>query len=270
VNLSVVDGCCADSYNQMSPYDAPGTYSLLQYAELVRAIWYPIGGFHKVVEALVNVGKRYGVTYRLNTPVAKVNISADGSRATGVTLESGEVLDASLVVCNADLVYAYNNLFPTTPYAKSLKKRPASCSSISFYWALDQKVPELKTHNIFLAGDYKASFEAIFTDHKLPEEPSFYVNVPSRVDPTAAPEGKDAVIVLIPLGHLLEEDGEGLSGRLDWEDITNKLRQVIVKTMEARIGVNVGKMIVKEQINNPLTCTSPFFQSVEDFCSQDM
>jgi phytoene desaturase (3,4-didehydrolycopene-forming) len=244
---------------QMSPYDAPGTYSLLQYAELVRAIWYPIGGFHKVVEALVNIGKRHGVDYRLNTDVAKVNTSADGSRATGVTLASGEVLDASVVVCNADLVYAYNNLFPPTPYAKSLTTRAASCSSISFYWALDRRVPALKTHNIFLAGDYKASFDAIFTEHTFPPEPSFYVNVPSRVDPTAAPEGKDAVIVLIPIGHLLEgADGQGIDKSLDFDKIAAQLKDVVLRTIEARIGMNIGGMIVKEQVNNPMVWKQKF------------
>ena len=31
-----------------SPFDAPGTYSLLQYTELAEGIWYPIGGFNAV------------------------------------------------------------------------------------------------------------------------------------------------------------------------------------------------------------------------------
>lgn len=35
-------------YMGMSPFDAPGTYSLLQYTELAEGIWYPIGGFHRV------------------------------------------------------------------------------------------------------------------------------------------------------------------------------------------------------------------------------
>lgn len=35
-------------YMGMSPFDAPGTYSLLQYTELAEGIWYPRGGFHKV------------------------------------------------------------------------------------------------------------------------------------------------------------------------------------------------------------------------------
>lgn len=38
----------ASMYMGMSPYDAPGTYSLLQYTELAEGIWYPIGGFWKV------------------------------------------------------------------------------------------------------------------------------------------------------------------------------------------------------------------------------
>ena len=35
-------------YMGMSPFDAPSTYSLLQYAEQVQGIWYPEGGFFKV------------------------------------------------------------------------------------------------------------------------------------------------------------------------------------------------------------------------------
>jgi len=35
-------------YMGMSPFDAPGTYSLLQYTELAEGIWYPRGGFHRV------------------------------------------------------------------------------------------------------------------------------------------------------------------------------------------------------------------------------
>lgn len=37
-------------YMGMSPFDAPGTYSLLQYTELAEGIWYPLGGFHKVTK----------------------------------------------------------------------------------------------------------------------------------------------------------------------------------------------------------------------------
>jgi phytoene dehydrogenase-like protein len=35
----------ATMYMGMSPFEAPGTYSLLQYTELTEGIWYPRGGF---------------------------------------------------------------------------------------------------------------------------------------------------------------------------------------------------------------------------------
>lgn len=94
---------------------------------------YPKGGFHVVLDALVRVGERFGVEYRLSTPVAHVNVDGYSKRATGVTLASGEVLNADIVLVNADLVYAYNELLPSSPQASSLSKKPASCSSISFY-----------------------------------------------------------------------------------------------------------------------------------------
>ena len=34
-----------------------------------------------------------------------------------------------------------------------------------FYWGVDKVYPQLGTHNVFLAGDYKASFDAIFNDN---------------------------------------------------------------------------------------------------------
>lgn len=38
----------ASMYLGMSPFDAPATYSLLQYSELTDGIWYPAGGFQGV------------------------------------------------------------------------------------------------------------------------------------------------------------------------------------------------------------------------------
>lgn len=136
-------------YMGMSPFDAPGTYSLLQYTELAEGIWYPRGGFHIVLDGLVKIGQRLGVNYRLSTEVSAITMSPDGKRAEGVRLGTGEELSADIVVVNADLVYAYNNLLPSSGKAKSLSRKSASCSSVSFYWAMDEKVPELRPTTSF-------------------------------------------------------------------------------------------------------------------------
>ncbi|KAJ4327386.1 hypothetical protein N0V84_002157 [Fusarium piperis] len=80
--------------------------------------------------------------------------------------------------------------------------------------------------------------------HLIPTEPSFYVNVPSRVDPSAAPEGKDSIVVLVPVGHLLSDKSgthRGLSksakisegivnSTQDWESMVSLITHEIINT----------------------------------------
>ncbi|KAF5023290.1 hypothetical protein F66182_4671 [Fusarium sp. NRRL 66182] len=259
-------------YMGMSPFDAPGTYSLLQYTELAEGILYPRGGFHKVVEALVNVGQRLGVEYRLSTPVQSISVDQASGKANGIVLGDGSLLEADIVISNADLVYTYNNLLPKTKYADSLSKRETSCSSISFYWSVSKLVPELNAHNIFLADEYQESFDSIFKEHLIPTQPSFYVNVPSRVDPSAAPDGKDSIVVLVPVGHLLSDSAgthrglskSGKSGVIknaqdqDWEKMVSLARDTILSTIRARIGVDLAPLITNEIINTPYTWQEKF------------
>ena len=249
-------------YMGMSPFDAPGTYSLLQYTELAEGIWYPKGGFHRVVEALVKVGERLGVTYRLSSPISSIEIDQTTKRATGVRLGDGQLLTADVVIINADLVYAYNNLLPPSSQAETLRRRPASCSSISFYWAMNRKIPELSTHNIFLADDYRESFDDIFKKQMIPQQPSFYVNVPSRIDSTASPEGTDAIVVLVPVGHLLnEKEGRGLDmhSKQDWDSMVHKARNTVFATIEARTGARgLQQALLKEISNTPQSWKDAF------------
>ena len=234
-------------YMGMSPFEAPGTYSLLQYTELAEGIWYPIGGFHAVIDAIVKIAERHGATFRLSTPVSRINIDPASNAATGVTLASGETLKADLTIVNADLVYATKHLLPPSRATSSLTQRATSCSSISFYWALHSQIPVLHAHNIFLAAAYQASFDDIFKRHLLPADPSFYVNVPSRIDPSAAPAGTDAVVVLVPCGHLV--DGEARN----WAALVDETRAAIVATVKARAGVDFAPLIAHERVNTPET-----------------
>ncbi|KAF7594823.1 hypothetical protein BBP40_008153 [Aspergillus hancockii] len=245
-------------YLGMSPYRAPGTYSLLQYIETVDGIWYPQGGFQSVLKALVDIGKRSGVEYLLNSPVESIALDDSGEVATGVRLESGKELHTDLVVINADLVYAYNELLPRTSRSRNLTSRPTSCSSISFFWAFDEALPQLRVHNIFLDEQYRESFDAIFEEHRIPDEPSFYLHVPSKVDPTAAPPGKEAVVVLVPVGHLSPDSRERLDEH-EWDMLVAKTREIVLDTIEARTGIRgLRSRLVHEMIETPLTWEKKF------------
>ncbi|KAK0518516.1 hypothetical protein OC842_007769 [Tilletia horrida] len=263
-------------YMGMSPFHSPATYSLLQYAEYAKGIHYPIGGFHAVVAAFEKIARQdFGVDFRYGPEKGAVKrIVVDerrdgGTWVKGVELESGETIEADLVVSNADLVWTYNNLLPPSKYARNLRSLAQTCSSISFYWALSKPLPQLTAHNIFLAPAdlYAPSFDDIFQRGQLPTEPSFYVNVPSKLDAGAAPEGKETLVVLVPCGPIEQsrEEGKAIPGaartRTEFSSVRTRARAQVLQTMEDRLGMGRGeleKLIEHEYVHEPLDWAERF------------
>ncbi|KAJ9112872.1 hypothetical protein QFC19_000427 [Naganishia cerealis] len=146
---------------------------------------------------------------------------------------------------------------------------------------MDRQFPALNAHNIFLAEDYKGSFDDIFRRRGMPREPSFYVNVPARMyvpplsaqppqiihlsfpwracsDPSAAPEGKDGLTILVPIGHM---DPSPERTAEEWDVLVAQAKRQVVEVMEGRLGLEAGeleKMIVWEQVNTPATWKEKF------------
>ena len=216
-------------YLGLSPYEAPATYSLLQYTELADGVWFPVGGMYRIVESLVEIAEAHGATFVYDAPVEEIEVE-DG-RAVGVLLDSGERVAADVVIANADLPYVYDQLLPDEDLAERVMEKEFTCSAIMFYWGVTARYPELAHHNVFLSGDYKASFDEIFKGHTLPEEPSFYIHVPNRTDPAAAPETGDTVMVLVPVGSMRDELADQ-----DWEALRARARRTVIERLEG-IGV---------------------------------
>jgi len=217
-------------YLGLSPYDAPATYSLLQYTELAEGVWYPMGGMYAGIQALVRIAEKLGVKFIYNTPVKKLEVKSD--KVMGLVTEGGRVFTADIYVGNADLPYIYKELLPDPVEAKKLDEKLYTCSTIMFYWGVDRQYPQIAHHNVFLAGDYKASFDQIFKDHDLPDEPSFYVHAPARTDPAAAPEGQDTLYVLVPVGHL------DAASEQDWDERVKRARQTVFERLSKEMDID--------------------------------
>jgi phytoene desaturase len=233
-------------YLGLSPYDAPATYSLLQYTELADGVWFPRGGMYRVIESLERIAKALGVTIRYSSPVQRIDVE-DGN-AKGVFLEDGEYLPAEVIVANADLPYVYSSMLPNDGSAKRLAERKYTSSALMFYWGVKgERSPELLHHNVFLADHaYRSSFDRIFKDLTLPDDPSFYVCAPARTDPSFAPADGDSLMVLVPIGHIDDRKSQ------DWLTLTHRARQTVIKTLES-IGVsNLESRIEFEKIWGPL------------------
>jgi phytoene desaturase len=224
-----------DVYMGLSPYESPAAYSMLQYTELADGVWFPIGGMYRIVESLVAIAEGHGARFLYELPVKRIVVK--GSHATGVVLEDGSTMNADIVIANADLPYVYDQLLPDRDLARRMMNKQFTCSALMFYWGVDKVYPQLAHHTLFLSGDYKASSDRIFHDHTLPESPSFYIHVPNRTDPSAAPAGCDTLMGLVPVGCLYEElnqDFEALRARAK-ETIFKRLTKLGITDLEAHI-----------------------------------
>jgi phytoene desaturase len=255
-------------YLGMSPFDAPATYSLVQYTELAGGVWFPMGGIYRVVESLVQIAERQGVRFLYDTPVEKIEV--EGNKAKAVRLKNGSHIAADVIIANADLPYVYSHLLPHDPEVKHLNRLRYTCSAIMFYWGVDRVYPQFGTHNVYLAPDYKGSFERIFRDHSLDDEPSFYVHAPTRVDPSAAPDGQDTLFVLVPAGHLTnaefgmpgtrevgEERAKYMQQPQDWAEMKYKARAAVLRRL-----ASMGMPDLEEHIKFETAYTPRVWQSL--------
>jgi phytoene desaturase len=219
-----------DVYMGLSPFEAPATFSMMPYSELAHGVWYPKGGMYRVVETLTGMSEAAGVELVLGTVVERIETDTRSARA--VILADGQRLAADAIVANADLPYVYQDLLPHDDGAAArLAGMRYSCSTISFFWGVDQVVDGLAPHTLFLADDYRANFDSICRDLALPANPSVYVHAPSRLDPAMAPPGRDTVIAVVPVGHL------DRNGDQDWPALRDRARSAVFGRL-ATLGVS--------------------------------
>jgi phytoene desaturase len=228
-----------DVYMGLSPFEAPATFSLMSYTELAHGVWYPRGGMYSVVESLTDLARQAGVEFIYNAAVER--IETNGTHARGAHLADGTLLEADVVLANADLPYVYQNLLPQDGMAKTLARKRFSCSVISFFWGLDKVYEALGPHTLFLADDYRENFESIIQDLSLPANPSLYIHAPARLDPAMAPPGGDTLTAIVPVGHMSENREQ------DWGVLRDEARKHVFRRLQT-LGISDIEAHIKFEV----------------------
>lgn len=222
-----------------APKNTPAIYSLMSHIDFNLGVWYPEGGIGRVVQALEQLARSYGAQFRFNTSVD--HISVLDNRATSVVV-NGEKIAADIVISNADYHFTETALLDTEHQSypeKYWQKRTLAPSAFMMYLGYDRKIKGLEHHTLFFDNDWVRHFDAIFDKPGWPEFPSYYVSCATKTDPTIAPPGGEALVILVPLAAGLE----------DTDEVRAAYAEKVLVHLEGILGENLHEAAVQKIIS---------------------
>jgi phytoene desaturase len=217
-----------------TPANTPAMYSLMNYAEITMGTWYPMGGMHEIVKAMVKLAEDKGVKILLNHPVKQISVT--NGIASKVETYQG-TFEADVVVAGADYEHVDSKLL--TPEYRNYddrywKSRVMAPSSLLFYLGVDRRVPRLQHHNLFFDEDFGLHAHEIYEKPQWPTKPLFYVSAPSKTDPSVAPVGMENLFILIPVAPDLN----------DPEETREYYYNLVMDRLEAYVGETIRDHVV--------------------------
>ncbi|MCD1261030.1 phytoene desaturase [Paenibacillus athensensis] len=218
--------CFQSKYLGMSPWECPGTFTILSYLEHRYGLMHPVGGINRLCEAMADAVRADGGRIELGAAVRQVLVQ-DG-RAVGLLLEDGRREEADDVIIGADFSQAASRLFAPGVLRKygpaKLARKKFSCSTFMLYLGLDRMI-DLPHHTVLFAADYRSNVDDITSRQKLSDEPSIYIHNPSPLDPTLAPAGQSALLLLVPVPNT--------QAPIDWEREAGPFRRRVLDRLKS-------------------------------------
>ena len=217
------------------PQNTPALYSLMNYADMSLGTWYPRGGMHKIIEAMVKVAKEQGVKFRTKAEVKGFKYS--GNKIVGVLTKTGG-FSADIVVAGADYHHIDQEVSDEgrREYSKNYwDKRKMAPSSLLYYLGIKGEVPNVLHHNLFFDHELDQHASELYTHPQWPTKPLFYASAPTKTDRSIAPEGCENMFLLMPTAP-------GLAG--DSEEVREKYYNIMMDRLEQFTGSSIRDRVV--------------------------
>lgn len=249
-----------------APSLTPSMYHLMSHLDLTDGVLYPQGGFTELITAILRLAEKEGVEVRTGADVLAITTRPTSAlrdplhraHATGVRYRGpdGRVRDlpADLVVSTADLHHTERDLLPAALQSHSRvwwRRQVPGPSAVMLYLGVRGSLPQLEHHSLLFAEDWDRTFGQIFaplTDGDplpMPDPTSVYVSRVTATDPSAAPQGMENVVVLVPVPPDVRLGRGGLDGAGDpwvervadaaiaqiaaWADIPDLADRIVVR-----------------------------------------
>ncbi|MBX3082516.1 MAG: phytoene desaturase [Anaerolineae bacterium] len=221
-----------------TPQTTPALYSLMTHVDFGLGVWYPDGGIYEVINALVRIGQQHGVRYLYNAPVTQIEVTS--GRVTAVH-SGAQRLPADVVVSNAD--YHHTETLLSDQRQRQFgdfywRRRSLAPSAFILYLGVKGTLPTLAHHNLLFSKEWDTHFRQLVKHPVWPMQPSLYLCVPSKTDPTVAPPDHENVFILVPVASGLYETDQS---RAEYADH-------ILHYIETQLNIGIRHRIVTQQI----------------------
>lgn len=190
-----------------TPEETPALYSLMNYADISLGTWYPMGGMYKFVEAFEKIALEQGVKIHTNQEV--IRFEYNGDKITKAITADKE-WESDIFISGADYHHTDRKLLNgKANYSDEYwDKRTMAPSSLLFYLGVNKRIDNLQHHNLFFDEPFAQHAKEIYKEPKWPSAPLFYTCVPSKTDPSVAPEGCENIFLLVPIAPDLSDNDE--------------------------------------------------------------
>jgi phytoene dehydrogenase-like protein len=225
------------------PYGAPAVLCAIAHMQAADGVWYPMGGTRAVAEGLMKLASELGVTFKPSSDVGSLKV--ESGKVTGLTLADGTAAAYDNVISNMDSVRTYRELVGGEVgehYAR--KDFEPACSGVVLYLGLKKRYDHLLHHDFVFSRDPHEEFDAIYRRGEPAPDPTCYIAAPSSTDPSVAPEGGEALYVLVHTPYLRPHH--------DWSQMLPAYRQVILDKLKRTAGMaDIEDRIVVERHLTP-------------------
>lgn len=227
----------------------PATFALVPWTEFGLGVWTVNQGIQAVPRSMHRLAVELGVKFRFSTPVKA--IVHERGRVKGLRIHR-ELVPFDAVVSNVETGPTYRLL--ATGGELGLRHRRGqergrrgemSSSRVVFLWGIDTEFEELGRHNVFFSARPEDELQSLFSDRRLPVDPTVSVTITSKSSRGDAPPGQENWMVTVNAPH-----DPGPERIVDsWA--VERLQEATLRRIETNLGRVVRSHIVQDAVMTP-------------------
>ncbi len=188
-------------YMGLVPIRHPMVAYALNYSLYEQGLYYPKGGMHQLIEALVQLLDKLDVPIHVSSPVESFDVIDD--KVSGI-ITHGKSLHADYFIAATDYRHA-EHLLPKEfrNYPEERWGAPSKAPvALIFYLGLNKKLPQLLPHTVHLEFPAHTS-----PSKKTSSATASFISCPSKLDASLAPQGMESLIIRINIPQGMEDTG---------------------------------------------------------------